>query len=264
MRRKFIRLNILLAHLTKHLMKLRNKVALVTGASRGIGRAIALKLAGEGASIVVHYKGNEGAAREVLEQVEQGGARGVIASADLSNMSDVRAMFARIETTFPRLDILVNNAGWADFKPLENVSEDDFDAIFDLNVKGLFFTTQEAVKRMNDGGRLVHISSGITRTNVAGGSVYAGSKAAIESFSKCWAAELGPRQITSNVVSPGMTETDLLMSVTPREVLDLMEKQTPLGRLGQPEDIADVVAFLCTDDARWLTAQNLLANGGVG
>ena len=128
---------------------------------------------------------------------------------------------------------------------------------------GLFFLTQEAARRMNDGGRIVNISSGITRANVAGGSVYTGSKAAIEGFTKSWAAELGPRQITVNVVSPGMTQTDLLLEVTPLEVLQSMKAQTPLGRLGEPQDIADVVAFLCSDDARWLTAQNVLANGGV-
>lgn len=245
-------------------MKLQNKVALVTGASRGIGRAIALKLSSEGASVIVHYKESEGGARAVLSQIENNGGRGVLAQADIADLGAVRKMFAEVEKVFPRLDILVNNAGWADFKPLEDVSETDFNAIFDLNVRGLFFATQEAIRRINDGGRIVHISSGITRANVANGSVYAGSKAAIEAFSKCWAAELGPRQITSNVVSPGMTQTDLLMSVTPEEVLEAMKTQTPLGRLGEPGDIADVVTFLCTDDARWLTAQNILANGGVG
>jgi 3-oxoacyl-[acyl-carrier protein] reductase len=245
-------------------MKLQNKVALVTGASRGIGKAIALKLASEGARVIVHYKGNEDAAREVLVQIEQHGGSGVLARADLGDLNQIAQIFTQTESDFPRLDILVNNAGWADFKPLENVSENDFDAIFNLNVKGLFFLTQEAVRRMNDGGRIVNISSGITRANVGSGSVYTGSKAAIEGFTKSWAAELGPRQITVNVVSPGMTKTDLLLDSTPPEVLESMETQTPLGRLGEPQDIADVVAFLCSGDARWLTAQNLLANGGVG
>lgn len=245
-------------------MKLRNKVALVTGASRGIGRAIALKLASEGASVIVHYRGNESAAREVLTQIEQNGSKGVLARADLSDINQVAQVFTQVESAFPRLDILINNAGWVDFKPLEDVHEEDFDTIFNLNTKGLFFLTQHAVKRMNDGGRIINISSGITKANVANGSVYTGSKAAIEGFTKSWAAELGPRQITVNVVSPGMTETDLLLDSTPREVLDTFAKQTPLGRLGLPDDIADVVAFLCSEDARWLTAQNILANGGVG
>jgi 3-oxoacyl-[acyl-carrier protein] reductase len=245
-------------------MKLQNKVALVTGASRGIGRAIALKLASEGASVVVHYKGNETAAREVLSEIKSRGANGIIVQADLGNLSQIRRMFSEIESTFPRLDVLVNNAGWANFKPLEEVSEEDFDAIFNLNTKGVFFTTQEAVKRMNNGGRVINISSGITRANVANGSVYTGSKAAIEGFMRSWAAELGPRQITVNTVSPGMTRTDLVVQVTSPERLEEFAAQTPLGRLGEPQDIADVVAFLCSDDARWLTAQNVLANGGVG
>jgi 3-oxoacyl-[acyl-carrier protein] reductase len=245
-------------------MKLQNKVALVTGASRGIGKAIALKLASEGASVIVHYKSSEEAAREVLSSIEAGGGHGVLARANLGDINQIAQLFTQIESTFPRLDILVNNAGFAAFNPLSEVSEREFDSIFNLNVKGLFFLTQEVVLRMNDGGRIVNISSGITRANVANGSVYTGSKAAIEGFTKSWAAELGPRQITVNVVSPGMTQTDLLLEVTPPEVLASMKAQTPLGRLGVPEDIADVVAFLCTDDARWLTAQNLLANGGVG
>ena len=245
-------------------MKLANKIALVTGASRGIGRAIALKLASEGATVIVNYKGNEAAAREVLSQIESRGGKGLVAQADLGDILQIRKMFSGIESTFPRLDILVNNAGWADFKPLEEVTEDDFDSIFNLNTRGLFFTTQEAVKRMNDGGRIINISSGITRANVAGGSVYTGSKAAIEGFMRSWAAELGPRQITVNTVSPGMTKTDLVVQVTSPERLEEFAAQTPLGRLGEPEDIADVVAFICGEGARWLTAQNVLANGGVG
>jgi 3-oxoacyl-[acyl-carrier protein] reductase len=245
-------------------MKLQNKVALVTGASRGIGKAIALKLASEGARVIVHYNSGEDAARGVLAEIEKSGGSGALARADLGDINQIAGLFTQIESTFPRLDILVNNAGWAKFGSLSEVSEQDFDSIFNLNVKGLFFLTQAAANRMNDGGRIINISSGITRANVAGGSVYTGSKAAIEGFTKSWAAELGPRQITVNVVSPGMTQTDLLLEVTPQETLDSMRAQTPLGRLGEPQDIADVVAFLCTDDARWLTAQNLLANGGVG
>lgn len=245
-------------------MKLKDKVALVTGASRGIGRAIALKLAQEGAHVIVHYKGNEAAAKETIKEIEKCGVNVLAFSADLANIHDVRRLLVEVEGTFKSLDILVNNAGWAEFKPMDKVTEEDFDALFDLNVKGLFFTTQEAFKRMNDGGRIVNISSGITRVNAANSSVYAGSKAALEAFTRCWAAELGARRITVNTVSPGMTETDLLLNSTPREVLAQMASQTPLGRIGKPDDIADVVAFLCSDDARWLTAQNILANGGVG
>ena len=243
---------------------LHSKTALVTGASRGIGRAIALKLASQGARVGVHFNSGENEARKVLEEIEESGAKGVLFGANLSNVEAAKKLANEVEMEFGKLDILVNNAGWADFQPLGEIKESDFDAIFDLNVKGVFFLTQAASHFLNDGGRIITISSGITRANVAGGSVYTGSKAAVEGFTKSWAAEFGPRQITVNVVSPGMTETDLLLKVTPQESLDAMAAQTPLGRLGKPDDIADIVAFLCSEEARWLTAQNLLANGGVG
>lgn len=244
-------------------MKLKNKIAVVTGASRGIGRAIALRLARDGARVVIHYKANADAAAGAVEEIEASGGQALALQADIADLYEVRRFFGEIEGAWRRIDILVNNAGWAAFKPLHEVSEDDFDTLFDLNVRGLFFVTQEAMRLMADNGRIVNISSGITRANAAGGSVYSGSKAAIEAFTRCWAAELGPRGITVNTVSAGMTETDLLAEVTTPEVLEAMVRQTPLGRLGQPADIADVVAFLCSEDARWLTAQNLLANGGA-
>jgi 3-oxoacyl-[acyl-carrier protein] reductase len=244
-------------------MKLENKIALVTGASRGIGRAIALHLADEGARVAVHYNHNQSAAQEVAEEIQKRGGHAQIFAADLSKIEDARELVSQVESAFGPIELLINNAGRAEFAPLEKVLESDYDAMFALNTKGIFFLTQAAAQKMPDGGRIVLISSGITRANVAGGAAYAGSKAAIESFARCWAAELGPRQITVNVVSPGMTETDLLTTSTPRAVLENFAAQTPLGRLGKPQDIADVVAFLCSDDARWMTANNLLANGGA-
>lgn len=244
-------------------MKLHNKTAVVTGASRGIGRAIANRLARDGANIVVHYKGNKDAADEVVQEIAQNGGQAIALSCDLGDTTEVRRLFSQIEAHFKTIDILVNNAGWAEFRVLDDSDEDHFDAIFDLNVRGLFFATQEASRIMNDNGRIVNISSGITRANSGTGAVYAGSKAAVEAFTRCWSEDLGKRGITVNTVSPGMVETDLLMSVTPPENLESMAKMSPFGRLGQPADIADVVAFLCSEDARWITANNLLANGGV-
>ena len=244
-------------------MKLENKIALVTGASRGIGRAIALRLAEEGASVALHYNNRDDAAREVMSEIEKGGGRAQTFGANLSKIEDARELVSQVEKSFGPIELLINNAGWAQFARLEKVAESEYDAMFALNTKGVFFLTQAAAAKMPDGSRIVLISSGITRANVAGGAAYAGSKAAIEAFARCWAAEFGPRQITVNTVSPGMTETDLLLNSTPREVLDNFAKQTPLGRLGQPDDIADVVAFLCSDEARWLTANNILANGGA-
>jgi 3-oxoacyl-[acyl-carrier protein] reductase len=245
-------------------MALHGKVALVTGASRGIGRAIAIRLAQDGAAVIVNYNSNREAAESVVRDIEMNDGRALSVQADLSRMEEIDNLFTIIDSTFPHLDILINNAGAASFGPMTGVLQNDFEAQFNLNVRGLFFTTQAAVGRMNDNGRIINISSGITRVNAPAASVYAGTKAAVEAFTRCWAAELGPRGITVNTVSPGMTETDLLMQVTPPEVLENHVAQTPLGRLGQPADIADAVALLCSDDARWLTAQNVLANGGVG
>lgn len=244
-------------------MNLENKTALVTGASRGIGRAIALRLASEGARVAVHYHQNEDAARAVAEEITVRGGQAQIFRANIAAIADTRALVESIEGAFGPIELLINNAGQAEFARLHKATEDQYDATFALNTKGVFFLTQAATQRMPDGGRIVLISSGITRANVPGGSTYAGSKAAIESFARCWAAEFGPRQITVNVVSPGMTETDLLTASTPSHALENFVAQTPLGRLGQPADIADVVAFLCSDDARWMTANNLLANGGA-
>ncbi|HEX8833744.1 MAG TPA: SDR family oxidoreductase [Abditibacteriaceae bacterium] len=245
-------------------MNTQNKTAVVTGGSRGIGRAIALRLARDGARVVVNYKDNEAAATAVVDEIKNAGGEAIAIAADLADLYEIRRFFSEVEAQFKRIDILVNNAGWADFKLLEEVTEDDFDSIFDLTVRGLFFVTQEAAHMMNDNGRIVNISSGITRINSATGAVYAGSKAAVEAFTRCWSEDLGRRGITVNTVSPGMTTTDLLLEVTPKEALENMAKMSPFGRLGQPEDIADVVAFLCGEESRWLTAQNLLANGGVG
>ena len=245
-------------------MKLENKIALVTGSGRGIGRAIAERLAHEGAHVVVHFKNNETTAQHTVESIVKAGGQATALQGDIANLEAMRSLWRAFDEQFEGLDVLVNNAGWATFDALEAVTEADFDAIFNLNVRGLFFNTQQAALRLRDGGRIINVSSGITRVNAAGGAVYAASKAAVEAFTRSWAAELGPRGITVNTISPGMTQTDLLASVSSPEMLDNMIGQTPLGRLGQPEDIADAVAFLCSHDARWITANNVLANGGVG
>jgi 3-oxoacyl-[acyl-carrier protein] reductase len=216
-----------------------------------------------GATVVVHYRGNIEAAHDTVATIALDGGDSTPMPADLSNLDEVRGLFAQVENLYGHLDILVNNAGWAEFQPLQEARVEHFDTLFNLNVRGLFFASQEAARRMRDDGRIVNISSGITRVNASGGSVYSGTKAAVEAFTRCWAAELGPRGITVNTVSPGMTETDLMAEVTTPSYLEEIVKQTPLGRLGQPDDIATIVAFLCTDEAHWLTAQNLLANGGV-
>lgn len=243
-------------------MDFKNKVALITGSSRGIGRAIALRLARDGVDVIVHYSSSTDGAKETAAEIEKMGRRAIIVQADLADLNAIKIACANIKSTFSAIDILVNNAGYAKYDILEKVSKDDFDAIFYINTKGLFFLTQEVSKMMNDGGRIVNISSGITGARVPGGSVYAGSKAAIEAFTRCWAAELGARNITVNTISPGMTKTEMLMEVVPESARNAAINSTPLGRLGEPQDIADAVALLCSEEARWITAQNVKVNGG--
>lgn len=242
---------------------LTGKTAVVTGAGRGIGRAIAQRLGRDGANVIVNYAQNGDAAAEVVRTIAASGGAAFSVQADLSQIAEVRRLFDAAESHFGGLDILVNNAGTAKFGPLADVTEDEFDVLFAVNVKGVFFAMQEAARRMGDGGRIVNISSGITQFGGAGGALYAGTKGVVEQFALSAARELGPRGITVNVVSPGGTATDLLDAVAPPEVQEQMAAASPFGRLGQPADIADVVAFVVSDDARWLTGQNLRATGGA-
>ncbi len=240
--------------------KLKGKVALVTGASRGIGRGIAERLAKDGASIVVNYTRNENEAKKVVTGIEAMGAKAVAVQADVGKVSDVRRLFQETEKAFGRLDILINNAGifWA--KPIADVSEDEYDQIFAINAKGQFFAMQEAAKRMADGGRIVNISTGGTQLAFPGIGAYGGSKSALEFFTKVAAKELGARKITVNTVSPGYTETDMLSDPNFRTI---GIEASPLKRLGTPKDIADVVAFIVSEEAGWITGDTVQAGGGV-
>jgi 3-oxoacyl-[acyl-carrier protein] reductase len=239
------------------------KVAIVTGASRGIGRAIALRLARDGVRVAVIFVRDEEAARATVAEIEAEGGAAWTVQADVSRLGDVRRVFEDVQATWGRLDILVNNAGTATFGPLADVTEEQFDSLFALNVKGVFFAMQEAARRMADGGRIVNISSGVTILGAPQVVLYGGSKGAIEQFTQAASKELGPRSITVNTVSPGMTETDLFSQVVPAEARAEVAEGVPLGRLGQPDDIADVVAFLCSDAGRWVTGQNIRATGGA-
>jgi 3-oxoacyl-[acyl-carrier protein] reductase len=236
------------------------KVAIVTGASRGIGRAIAERLAGDGAKVIVNYAGSRDKAAEVVGVIEAAGGQAFAVQADVGSRADVSRLFAETEKKFGQPDILVNNAGVFLMKPLIETTDDEFDKIFATNVRGVFFCLQEAARRIGDNGRIVNLSSVATAASHPGGSVYAASKAAVEQFTRVLAKELGARQITVNSVSPGATETDMM----PDAAREIAPKMTALGRLGQPADIADVVAFLASDAARWITGQNIGANGGLG
>jgi 3-oxoacyl-[acyl-carrier protein] reductase len=237
------------------------KVALVTGASRGIGRAIAERLARDGATVVVNYARSADAAQEVVAAIEARGGKAAAARADASRVEDVRRLVRGTVERFGRLDILVNNAGTAIYKPLVEATEEDFDETFALNARGTFFTMQEAARCMTDGGRIISLSSGGTVAGAPSASFYAGSKAAVEQFTKALAKEIGGRGITVNAVSPGFTDTDMLGDNP--QFKELGAQLSPLGRLGKPEDVADVVGFLASGEARWVTGQNVQAGGGV-
>lgn len=242
---------------------LQGKVALVTGAARGIGRAIALRLASAGAALAVNYRQNGERARAVVSEIEAHGGRALAIQADLARLAEVRRLFEVTLSHFGRLDILVNNAAVARFEPLSEVSEASFDELFAVNVKGVFFAMQEAARRLNAGGRIINLSSGITINGSAGGSAYGGSKGAVEEFTKAAAKEVGARQITVNTVSAGFTETDMFYEAVAPENRARAASLSPLGRVGQPEDIAEVVAFLAGAGGRWITGQHIRATGGA-
>lgn len=247
-------------------MRLRDKIAIVTGASRGIGRAIAFGLAREGAEVIISYQGNAEAAGETVNTITEAGGHARAIQADGGDLDQISRFFAEVIATTPQIDILVNNVGGAATgpQPLGTVDLREYERLFNLNTRGLFFTSQEALKLMRDGGRIVNISSVASRMTAPGRSVYAGTKGAIEAFTRVWAAELGSRGITVNSVLPGTVETDRLKEQLSPEMRETFVKMTPLARIGQPDDIADVVVFLCSEEGPWLTAQNLIASGGFG
>ncbi|HTP42902.1 MAG TPA: glucose 1-dehydrogenase [Nitrospiria bacterium] len=238
------------------------KVALVTGASNGIGRAIAERLAGEGAAVVVNYGKSADRAKQVVAAIEANGGKAVALQADMSAIADVRRLVKETVKQFGRLDILVNNAGMFISKALMETTEQEFDRIFALNAKGPYFAMQEAARAIADGGRIVNISTDGTHLGFPNATAYLGTKGALEQFTKGLAHELAPRQVTVNTVSPGFTDTEMLRVGGP-QIAEYGAQLSPLKRLGSTQDIADVVAFVVSDRARWLTGQNIHAGGGV-
>jgi 3-oxoacyl-[acyl-carrier protein] reductase len=236
--------------------------AVVTGGSRGIGRAVVERLCLDGARVVFSYRREKDAAAEVTETIRSAGAVAYAVRVDLADVDDVRRLFHDADRLLGGLDILVNNAATSRLASLAEASEDDFDAVVGANVKGTFFALQEAARRMRDGGRIITLSSLNTALPAPRNALYQGSKAAVELFTRTAAKELASRGITANVVSPGATDTDLLRATNTPEVLEQIPAMTPLGRLGQPADIANVVAFLAGPDSGWLTGLNIPATGG--
>jgi len=242
---------------------LKGKVALVTGASRGIGRAIAERLSRDGAAVVVNYANNAAAAQEVVAQIESAGGKAFAIQADVGRVSEIVRLFDETIARFGQLDILVNNAGIMPVNPVSAVTEAEFDRIFAINVKGTFFACQQAATRLNEGGRIINMSSSTTVRVMPGYGAYVATKGAVEQLTRSLARELGPRCIAVNVISPGPTETKLFKEGKTPEQIRLFAQASAFGRLGQPMEIAEVVAFLASEAAGWVTGQNLRVNGGI-
>lgn len=240
-------------------LPLEAKSALITGGSRGIGRAIAERLAADGAAVVINYARNKERAQEVVSAILAKDGKALAVQADVSKPAQIRRLFSEAEKVVGPLDIVVANAGVHISKPLIESTEADYDFIFDSNTKGVFFTLQEAARRMRAGGRIIVVSTGGTKMHFANMSLYLGSKGAIEQFARSLALELGPRNIAVNVLSPGFTDTDML----PEQYRAYGASLSPFNRVGAPEDVADVALFLASDASRWVTGQNLQAGGGV-
>jgi len=245
--------------------ELDGKVAIVTGGSRGIGRAVAVNLAASGATVVVNYRTHGDAAAAVVAAIEQAGGTAVAIAADISCSEQTDALFAQTLDRFGQLDILVANAGRSVFAPLVEVTEQEFDRTFAVNAKGTFLCLRQAANVIADHGRIVCVSTIGTVLNLPGGAIYFASKAAIEQFCRILALELAPRGVTVNIVSPGFTDTDMLDATGIREpaVLEKIIGMTPLARLGQPAEVAAAIGFLVAPQAGWITRQNLPADGGI-
>lgn len=240
-----------------------NKVALVTGASRGIGAAIAERLAKDGFTVVINYSGNAALAEELAGKIEAAGGKALTAKADVSDAEAVRRMFDAAEAAFGGVDVLVNNAGIMMLSPLAEASDENFDRQIAVNLKGTFNTLREAAKRLRDGGRIVNFSTSVVGLKLESYAVYAGTKAAVETMTGIMAKEMRGRGITVNAVAPGPTATDLFLNGKSEELVARMAKANPLERLGTPEDIAAAVSFLAGPDGGWINGQVLRANGGL-
>lgn len=246
--------------------KLAGKVAVVTGASKGIGAGIARQLGQEGAAVVVNYSSSKADAEKVVGEIASQGSKAIAVQANLAKQPEIEKLFADAKSAFGRVDILVNNAGIYDFAPIEAITEEHFHKQFNLNVLGLIFATQAAVKLMGQaGGSIINISSIVSTMAVPNGAVYSATKGAVDALTRALAAELGPRKIRVNAIRPGMVETEGFRAagIAESEMRKHVEAQTPLGRIGQPRDIAGAAVFLASSDSDWITGETFVIAGGL-
>lgn len=240
---------------------MKGKTALITGASRGIGRAVAIELARRGAAVAVNYLSSEDEVLELLGIVQKAGGRARAFKADIGRVSEVEDLFDQVISHFDGLDILVNNAGIMINNSIDEVTEEEFDRVFDINVKGLFFCCQQAARKMNRGGRIINMGTSVTRVMLPLYGTYAASKGAVEQLTRVLAKELGPKNITVNTVSPGPTDTELFRKGKNEEQVTALAGMSAFNRIAAPEDIARSVAMICSDDASWVSGQTVFANG---
>src|SRR5436190_7193290 len=244
--------------------KLDGKVAIVTGASKGIGAAIAKALGAEGASVVVNYSSSKADGEKVAKEIASDGGKAVAMHANLSKREEVQRLFAESKKAFGRLDILVNNAGIYEFSPLETLTEEHFHKQFNLNVLGLLLTTQEAAKYFGDNASVINVSSVVSTLGLPNASVYSATKGAVDALTRSLAAEFGPRRVRVNAIRPGMVETEGVHTagISESDMRKQVEAQTPLGRIGQPQDIATAAVFLASSESSWITGETLMISGG--
>ena len=246
--------------------KLKNRIAVVTGASKGIGAGIAKGFAAEGANVVVNYASSKGDAERVITEIKEKGGKAIAVQADVSKAADVRRLFAETRKAFGKLDVLVNNAGIYEFATLAEITEEQFHRLFNTNVLGLILATQEAAKLFGPGGgSIINIGSTASQVTLPATAVYTATKGAVDAITHVLAKELGPKKIRVNSINPGMVETEGVHTggFIGSEFQKLLEAQTPLGRIAQPDDIAPIAVFLASEDSGWLTGETLLASGGL-
>jgi 3-oxoacyl-[acyl-carrier protein] reductase len=243
--------------------KLNGKVALVTGASKGIGAVTALELAKNGAAVIVNYNGSYEAAQQVVVDIKTAGGKAIALQADVSKEDEVARLFDEGIAAMGKIDILVNNAGLMMTKPIGQVSGDEFDKLISTNVKGVFNTLHQAASKLADNGSVINLSSTVTRTMFPGYGIYCATKGAVEQLTRIFAKEVGSRGINVNAVAPGPTETELFLDGKTQQDIDRLANSNAFGRLGQPEDIARVIVTLAFDDSKWISGQIIGANGAM-